>query len=115
MGNMMQCCKKETEESVTKTVSKEICVKPRTTEEVLQEFIKEKLLKDPSMNNSYLPDPLEKEIYFSILNSVMIHMKKITETIHIEFLDHTITIQIQPKPSHPIDISMQNEHSQTGI
>lgn len=57
----------------------------------------DKLLDDQDVNLRYLPDALEHRIYESLITLLIMDLKKTFESTRFEFMDHVITISIEPR------------------
>lgn len=60
-------------------------------EEIVEDF-----MKDSAINNMLLPDFIEKALYTNVLKLVMGLIGRTLDTTNIDFLGHTITLQLRP-------------------
>ncbi len=64
-------------------------------EKAVRDFV-ERLLSDERINNRFISDNIEKEMYVNIYCFGISFVKKILETLRIEVLNHVITVRIEP-------------------
>lgn len=64
-------------------------------DEVIHNFIN-KLLENSDINNKCIPDKFERHLYFSLLKVFLGNIKEASKTFKLEFLNHKITINIEP-------------------
>jgi hypothetical protein len=62
----------------------------------IDKFVKQ-LLEDDSINSSFIPDSIEKNIYSSIVNVLIGIIEKILDSASIEFLNHQIQFKLNIK------------------
>lgn len=58
-------------------------------------FIDE-LLKDKEIN-TVLPDVLEKKLYLNMFKMLFAMLEHMSESVKIDFLNHTLTLKLSPK------------------
>lgn len=69
--------------------------KKKSEEEIILEKYINDLLKNKNINNSLIPDTIERNLYINILKLLINHIKEITDTIRIEFIGHVFTIKME--------------------
>jgi hypothetical protein len=67
-------------------------------EEAIQRFVKT-LLANPKINLSFVPDKMERDVYESVLQSLLESLKVVAGSTRIELLNHVITFQVTPVSS----------------
>lgn len=72
---------------------------PRTPEYLALEAFLNNLLKDENIN-TILPDKIEKDVYMKMLKLIIGVLRHTADTIHVDVLNHRITLHIEPIPSH---------------
>jgi len=69
--------------------------KKKSEEEIILEKYINDILKNKNINNSLIPDTIERNLYINILKLIINHIKEITDTIRIEFIGHVLTIKME--------------------
>lgn len=64
------------------------------SEEKINEFVEE-LIQDESINVSYMPDYVERQLYRNIFNILINVINRTTETMSVNFLGHKLTMHIE--------------------
>lgn len=72
---------------------------PRSPEHLALEAFLNNLLKDENIN-TILPDKIEKDVYMKMLKLIIGVLRHTADTIHVDVLNHRITLHIEPIPSH---------------
>lgn len=75
--------------------SKKTPEEPKPEDTAIHQFVN-KLLEDVRLNNSMIPDAIERKMYFELFETLLEILKKVADTTVIEFLNHRITIKIEP-------------------
>jgi hypothetical protein len=79
------------------------------TERVLQnkniELLVLHLLQNKKNNISWLPDSIEKKMYQDLLELVIHDLEFLIKTVKIQYLDHEITLNLNPIPQEEESIS----------
>lgn len=73
---------------------------PNPEDTAVRQFVN-KLLEDVKLNNSMIPDAMERKMYFELFETLLEVLKKVADTTVIEFLNHRITIKIEPLVTEP--------------
>jgi hypothetical protein len=68
----------------------------KLSKEMIQNYVNEFLANDEN-NIDYLPDVVERQIYINIFNKLIQLASGILEKTSIQFLNHTISINVAPK------------------
>lgn len=76
--------------------------------DAIDRFIDDVILKNKDINCSGVPDFIEKDVYRNILRIVLGNLSEILKSCRIQFLNHVITIHIEP-------ISQKDGESQTPL
>ena len=61
---------------------------------VLKDYIEEILKTDSNLK--YIPDPLERRVYLTVMKTIMQSLETLFNTTTLEFLNHEITLNINP-------------------
>ncbi len=72
-----------------------------TDEEAAIDRVVQRLLSNPSVNQAYVPDSLERKVYERLLTQVIGTLKETLESTKIEILDHVITLHMAPLVAPP--------------
>lgn len=60
-----------------------------------------KVMANKKMNSIFIPDVVERQIYYNLLSFCFAGLKEVLQGTKIEFLDHIIRIDIEPSAPLP--------------
>ena len=71
--------------------------KPAIAEDVIHKIV-DRYLANNMINNTVIPDSIERQIYTNILRLAVGILKDTLEHTHIEVLGHKVKFVVEPKP-----------------
>lgn len=104
MGNIL--CKKNKVSKVQNNKNNDQNSSKLSLEDDTINSIVDRYLKNPSMNNTLLPDVVERMIYINILRMLIGILNDSFANAHIDMLGHRVTFFVQPLPTTPLDNSV---------
>ena len=81
-----------------------------TSRQQINQFIEDKILSNSNINIKYLPDYVERQLYRNVMNIAIGSLEAILNTITINILGHTISINIQANDNK---VKMSEDETET--
>ena len=57
----------------------------------------DKILSNVNINQSTIPDAIERSMYEKVFALLLLNVKEVLETVRIELVDHEVTLTVRPK------------------
>ena len=57
----------------------------------------DKILSNVNINQSTIPDAIERSMYEKVFSLLLLNVKEVLETVRIELVDHEVTLTVRPK------------------